>query len=107
PNVALDDAEYEAEMDRVLDSHATIEPVEDDRPLQDGDWAEISFTGARRKPEGDTSVHEADEIDGEDVMVEIGGKNTLPAFNDALRGQSKGSEFELEVSYPSDFGDVR
>jgi len=107
PNVALEDAEYEAEMDRVLDSHATIEPVEDDRPLQDGDWAEISFTGARRKPEGDTSVHEADEIDGEDVMVEIGGKNTLPAFNDALRGQSKGSEFELEVSYPSDFGDVR
>ncbi|WP_074655303.1 trigger factor [Terriglobus roseus] len=107
PNVALEEAEYEAEMDRVLDSHATIEPVEEDRPLADGDWAEISFTGARRKAEGDTSEHEADEIDGQDVMVEIGGKNTLPAFNDALRGQSKGSEFELEVSYPSDFGDVR
>ncbi len=108
PSVTLDEAEYEAEMERVLDSHATIEPVEEERPLQDGDWAEISFKGARRKPEGDTSEPmETDEIEGEEVMVEIGGKNTLPAFNDALRGQSKGSEFDLEVSYPSDFGDVR
>jgi trigger factor len=108
PAVTLDEAEYEAEMERVLDSHATIEPVEEERPLQDGDWAEISFKGARRKPEGDTSEpSETDEIEGEQVMVEIGGKNTLPAFNDALRGQSTGSEFDLEVDYPSDFGDVR
>ena len=95
PNVTLEDAEFEAEMERVLDSHATIEPVEEDRPLQDGDWAEISFKGARRKPEGDTSEpSETDQIEGEEVMVEIGGKNTLPAFNDALRGQSKGAEFD-------------
>ena len=108
PTVELEEAEYDAEMERVLDAHATIEPVEEERPLQDGDWAEISFKGARRKPEGDTSEpSETDEIEGEEVMVEIGGKNTLPAFNDALRGQSKGAEFDLEVSYPSDFGDVR
>ncbi len=107
PTVELEEAEYDAEMDRVLDSHATIEPVEEERALQDGDWAEISFKGTRRKAEGDTTEHEADEIDGEDVMVEIGGKNTLPAFNDALRGQSVGNEFKLEVAYPADFGDVR
>lgn len=108
PVVTLEEAEFDAEMERLLDSHATIEPVEEDRPLQDGDWAEIRFKGARRRPEGDTSEpSETDEIEGEEVMVEIGGKNTLPAFNDALRGQSKGSEFDLEVSYPADFGDVR
>ena len=107
PNVDLEEGEYEAQLEGELDPHATIEAVEEDRPLQDGDWAEISFNGARRRPEGDTSEHEADEIDGEDVMVEINGKNTLPAFTEALRGQSKDSEFEMEVSYPSDFGDVR
>ena len=106
PSVQLENAEYDAEMDRVLDSHATIETIEEERPLQDGDWADISFHGARRKVEGD-EPNEADEIEGEDVMVEIGGKNTLPAFNEALRGQSKGQEFELEVVYPPDFGDVR
>jgi trigger factor len=107
PTVELDEAEYQNELDRVLDSHGTIETVEEDRALQTGDWAEISFKGARRKAEGDTTQHEADEIDGDDVLVEIGGKNTLPAFNEALLGQSKGAEFELEVDYPSDFGDVR
>ncbi len=110
PSIQLEDAEYDAEMERLLDAHATIETVEEDRPLQDGDWAEISFKGARRKIEGDTTAMEAsetDEIEGEDVMVEIGGKNTLPAFNEALRGQSKGQEFDLEVVYPADFGDVR
>ena len=30
-------------------------------------------------------------ITGEDVLIEIGGKNTLPAFNEALRGQKAGS----------------
>ena len=110
PAVQLEEAEFDAELDRVLDAHATIETVEEDRPLADGDWAEISFKGIRRKTEGETLAPEAaetDEIDGEDVSVEIGGKNTLPAFNDALRGQSKGGEFDLEVAYPSDFGDVR
>jgi trigger factor len=106
-NPELTEQEFEIELDRVLDSHATIEPVEEDRALVDGDWAEISFKGVRRKAEGDTSVQEADEIDGENVMVEIGGKNTLPAFSEALRGQKKDGEFELEVAYPSDFGDVR
>lgn len=110
PAVQLEDAEYDAELDRVLDQHATIETVEEDRPLADGDWAEITFKGIRRKTEGEAVAAEAaetDEIDGEDVMVEIGGKNTLPAFNDALRGQPKGGEFDLEVAYPADFGDVR
>ena len=107
PSAELMDDEFAIELDRVLDGHATIEPVEEDRELTDGDWAEITFKGVRRKAEGDTTVHEADEIDGEDVMVEIGGKNTLPAFSEALRGQKKDAEFELEVNYPSDFGDVR
>src|ERR1035441_2371812 len=38
---------------------------------------------------------------------EIGGKNTLPAFNDALRGEKVGQELTFEVEYPADFGDRR
>ncbi len=104
PSVDLTDAEYAFELERALEPHATIETVDEDRELQDGDWAEISFKGIPR--EGDNAP-EAEEVEGDDIMVEIGGKNTLPAFNDALKGQKKGAEFDLEVSYPSDFGDVR
>src|SRR5206468_985447 len=45
PDVALTEDEYNAELTRALDSHATVETVEEDRPLTDGDWAEIQFKG--------------------------------------------------------------
>jgi len=44
-------------------------------------------------------------VTGEDVLIEIGGKNTLPAFNDALRGAKVGQELTFEVDYPADFGE--
>jgi trigger factor len=41
------------------------------------------------------------------VLIEIGGKNTLAAFNDALRGAKPGQELKFEVDYPADFGERR
>src|SRR3984957_12565958 len=43
PDAALTEEEFDAELSRVLDSHATVGTVEEDRPLVDGDWAEIQF----------------------------------------------------------------
>ena len=113
PDVALSTEEYESELDRVLDSHATIETVEDDRPLADSDWAEITFKGEIRElaqtvtEEGVASSTQAQPISGDDVLVEIGGKNTLAAFNDALRGATTGQELTFEVDYPANFGEER
>ena len=44
-------------------------------------------------------------IAGENVLLEIEGKNTLPAFNEALRGAKVGQEMTFEVSYPADYGE--
>ena len=46
-------------------------------------------------------------ITGEDVLIEIGGKNTLAAFNDALRGSKVGQELKFEVEYPAEFGEKK
>jgi trigger factor len=97
----------------VLDSHSTVEPVDEDRPLVDGDWAEIQFKGEVKDlaqtvtGEGLENASKKEPITGEDVLVEIGGRNTLPAFNDALRGAKPGQEMTFEVSYPADFGEQR
>jgi trigger factor len=113
PDVALTDDEYASELNRVLDSHATVEPVEEDRALVDGDWAEIQFRGEVKDlaqtvtEEGVTNASTQDPITGEDVLIEIGGKNTLAAFNDALRGAKPGQELKFEVDYPADFGERR
>jgi trigger factor len=113
PDAALTDDEYAAELSRVLDSHATVEPVEEDRALVDGDWAEIQFRGEVKDlaqtvtEEGVQNTSTQPPITGEDVLIEIGGKNTLAAFNDALRGAKPGQELKFEVDYPADFGERR
>src|ERR1700722_10924315 len=113
PDVALTAEEFDAELNRVLDSHATIEPVEEDRALVDGDWAEIQFRGEVKDlaqtvtEDGVQNASTQAPITGEDVLIEIGGKNTLAAFNDALRGAKPGQELKFEVDYPADFGERR
>jgi trigger factor len=108
PETALTDAEYDAELARVLDSRSTMEPVAEDRVLEDGDWAEIDFRGEAAQANAETAeAPAADPIQGKGVLVEIGGRNTLPAFNDALRGAGAGQELKFEVAYPEDFGDRR
>ena len=116
PDASVTDEEYQAELNALLDHHAVVEPIEEQRPLADGDWAEISFTGqmhpkAAGSGEGDTaaetSAEEIPEIKADDVLLEIGGKNTLPAFSDALRGAEVGKQLTFEVEYPAEFGDAR
>jgi trigger factor len=109
PSAEVTDEELEAEVERVRDSRSTMEPVEEERPLQDGDWAQITFKGEPEAlPEGVADAHPVDEpIEGEDVAIEVGGKNTLPAFTEALRGASVGQELKFEAQYPADFGEPR
>ena len=112
PNVELTQEEFEGELNRVLESHATVETVEEDRPLVDGDWAEIKYTGeikplAQTVTEEGVTAEKTEPVTGEDVLIEIGGKNTIQAFTDALRGMKAGDQLAIEVEYPADFGDRR
>jgi trigger factor len=110
PNVELTDEEFEAELGFVMDRQATVEAVEEDRALVEGDWAEIRFKG-EIKPLVETVTEDGvaaavePPVTGDDVLIEIGGKNTIPAFNDALRGSKVGQDLTFEVDYPSDFGE--
>ena len=113
PDATLTEEEYQAELDSVLEHHATVEPVEEDRPLTDGDWAEISFKGNVQDlaqtvtEEGVENNTQQPELSGEDALLEIGGKNTVQAFTEALRGAKVGQELTFEASYPAEFGDAR
>ncbi len=113
PDAALTQDEFDAELNRVLEGHATVEPVEEDRALVAGDWAEIQFRGEVKDlaqtvtEEGMQNASTQPPITGEDVLIEIGGKNTLSAFNEALLGAKVGQELKFEVDYPADFGERR
>jgi len=101
PSVEVTEEEYAHELEQLRDSRATVEPVEEDRPLVDGDWAQISYTGQL------TDDPEASPITGEDSLVEIGGKDTVEAFSSVLRGAKPGQELKAEVIYPADYPDAK
>jgi trigger factor len=43
----------------------------------------------------------------DEVLIEIGGKNTMPEFTEHLRGASAGDERTFDVTYPADSSDKR
>ena len=101
PSAEVTDEEFQHEMTELRESRATIEPVEEDRALVDGDWAQISYSG---QVEGEP---EAAPLTGQDSLVEIGGKDTVEAFNAVLRGAKPGQELKAEVIYPADYAEAR
>ncbi|MGA9673114.1 MAG: trigger factor [Terracidiphilus sp.] len=101
PTVEITEEEFTHEIEHLRDARATIEPVEEDRPLKDGDWAQITYKG---EIEGEA---DAAPVSGEDTMVEIGGKDTVEAFSTALRGAKPGQELKAEVIYPADYAEAK
>ena len=97
PSVEATDEEFNAEMEQLRDSRSTVEPVEEERPLVDGDWALISYEG---KIEGSDDTA---PIKGEEALVEIGGKDTVEAFTSALRGATVGQTLDVSASYPAEY----
>jgi trigger factor len=94
PPVELTDEEVKRELEQLREAHATIEPVEEERALENGDWAEISYKGL---VDGEA---DAAPVAGESTLVEVGGKDTVEAFTTVLRGARAGQELKAEVIYP-------
>ena len=101
-NVSEEDVENA--LHNLREQHATYSAVDEERPLRDGDFAVISFKGTPKESEqnADSKPVEVDE-----VMVEIGGKTTIPEFTENLRGAKSGEQRSFEVKYADDFADKR
>jgi len=100
-SVEVTEEEFQHEMEQLRNSRATIEPVEEDRALVNGDWAQISYKG---EIEGDS---DAAPVVGEDTLVEVGGKETVEAFTAALSGAKPGTDLKAEIIYPADFAEPK
>jgi trigger factor len=101
PDIVVKDEEVDEALNSVREQHATFTSIEG-RPLANGDFAQASMDG---KPKDDDGT--AKPVHMDEVMIEIGGKNTVPEFTEHLRGANAGDEREFEVSYPDDSNDKR
>ena len=99
PAVSVTDEDVAQALNNLREQHATFTAVEG-RPLAEGDFAQVSLDGQPKDGEG-KPVHM------DDLLVEIGGKSTMPEFTENLRGSSVGDERSFDVVYPQDFADQR
>jgi trigger factor len=98
----VSDEEVQTALNNLRDQHATFTAVEEDRALQEGDFAVAGFKGTPKETDADSKPVEVDEI-----MVEIGGQNTIPEFSENLRGAKPGDQRTFDVKYADDFADKR
>jgi len=103
PEIVVSDEEVEQALRDVGEQHATFTSVEG-RPLADGDFAQASLDG---RPKDAQAAKDANPVRMDEVLVEIGGKNTMPEFTEHLRGASAGEERTFDVNYPQDASDKR
>src|SRR5579863_376525 len=99
PEISVREEEVEEALNNVREQHATFTSVEG-RPLAEGDFAQASMDGRPKDTDDKTQPVHMDE-----VLIEIGGKNTVPEFSANLRGANAGEQREFEVSYPEDAND--
>jgi trigger factor len=136
PVTLVTDEQIDAELKLVQERQASFDPVNDDRGAEKGEFVQVSFEAkpkgldaepkdaaaegavGEQKPEG--GKPEGAEAEGaeepgkvaqpvqmDEVLVEIGGANTIPEFTEHLRGAKAGEERSFDVSYPEDFYDKR
>jgi trigger factor len=101
PEISVSDDEVEESLKSLQEQKATFSPVEG-RAIAEGDYAQVSLDGTPKKEEAGTKPVHMD-----DVLVEIGGKATMPEFTENLRGANAGEERTFDVLYAEDFSDER
>ena len=119
-DTSVTDEEVERELQSLREHQATYSAIEEDRGLEDGDFAQASFTGTPVEAESSGLVDVAGNpiasgvkptgaqpVHMDDVLIDIGGTNTVREFSDNLRGAKAGDERAFTISYPQDFQDKR
>jgi trigger factor len=90
----VDDQEVQAELERLRESHASLETV--DRAAGEGDFVVMDYVGSV-----DGEQFEGGE--GRGQVVELGSGRLIPGFEDQLKGASAGEERTVELTFPDDY----
>jgi trigger factor len=92
------DEDIAKRIDEIRDQKAEYVNV-DPRSIADGDHAVVameSIAGVEGEP-----------VKQDEMMLHVGGADTLPAFTENLRGMSPGEEKEFEVAYPENYSSAK
>src|SRR5437867_10404742 len=96
----VEDSEVEASLKKFQEEMAELVPVEEDRPVKEGDFAEISYSGT-------IEGSEEPPLTGEKAVAEIGGTTTVKEFTENLAGAKVNEEKTFTVNYRPEYPEKR
>lgn len=96
--IEVGDAQVDKTLEEMRERAATFVPVEG-RAAQDGDHVLIKLNG--------TPADGGDPVQADNILVNVGGEETLGSFTENLRGASAGETKQFEARYPDDYPDQK
>jgi len=106
---AVGEEQIEQEIDAMRERLARLETAQ--RPAAQGDFVVIDYVGsiATEQPPGSEEPGERrwqpfEGGEGRDQLVELGGGNLIPGFEEALLGAAAGEGRTVALRFPADYG---
>jgi trigger factor len=101
---AVEEQDLERELEGLRERLARLQTAE--RPAGQGDFVVVDYSGAfadEDDGEGGGGGTPLPGGEGRDQLVELGGGNLLPGFEERLLGASAGETRDVELTFPSDY----
>ncbi|EAJ2423837.1 trigger factor [Campylobacter upsaliensis] len=89
--------EIDEKKNELLKRYATTEAIKTKRALKEGDYAKFDF-------EGFIDGKTFDGGKAENYVLEIGSKQFIPGFEEAMVGMKSGEEKDISVTFPKEYG---
>jgi len=106
---AVQEEQIESEIEAMRERLARLKTAE--RPAAEGDFVVVDYVGwlaGPRSADADSSGQGSRRPlpggEGRDQLVELGGGNLIPGFEEGLLGASAGETRAVELSFPADYG---
>lgn len=103
----VEEQQIEGEIDGARERLAKLETAE--RAATEGDFVVIDYIGSLPAPFADEGEEQESRLEpfaggeGRDQLIELGGGNLIPGFEEALVGASAGEEREVKLTFPDDY----
>ena len=94
--LAVTDLDIENRLTEIQQMFATMQDIEEDRGLINGDFATLDFEGML---EGEALK----ELKAENYFIEVGSGNMVPGFEDQLIDMKKEEAKQIQVRFPDDY----
>jgi trigger factor len=94
--IQITDTDLENRLVQVRQMFATMEEVNEDRPLVKGDFVTIDFVGS-------LNGEALKELKAENYFLEIGSQRFIPGFEEQLMGMKKAETKVINVTFPEEY----